>query len=300
MGHVKKLCITAVVTVVTALLIKQYVPPEQLQSFMNDPGKTSIAAANFVYKETVKTLKRFGFEKVKPRKKERLFTVEELKTYDGKKSNKGPYLAVMGRVYNVKKGAKHYGPGGGYGFFSGRDASRAFVSGDFSEAGLVDNIEGLSVTDYIGLDEWVKFYDADYKYVGKLIGRYYDENGEPTEYYSKAQQWIGEAYRKRERENDKKKLFPHCNSAWTAESGSRVWCTLRSGGVERDWVGVPRLFYDSTLVKPRCACVKTTGPPSDNPSVQNHKDRGDLDNPNLREYEGCDPTSPECDVKDSD
>lgn len=52
---------------------------------------------------------------------------------------------------------------------AGRDASRAFVSGDFSEAGLVDDISGLSGGDYIGLDEWVKFYDSDYKYVGKYI-----------------------------------------------------------------------------------------------------------------------------------
>lgn len=49
----------------------------------------------------------------------------------------------------------------------GRDASRAYVTGDFSEAGLVDDISGLSGGDYIGLDEWVKFYDKDYKYVGK-------------------------------------------------------------------------------------------------------------------------------------
>lgn len=51
--------------------------------------------------------------------------------------------------------------------FSGRDASRAYVSGDFTEEGLIDDITGLTSTDYIGLNDWVKFYDKDYKYVGK-------------------------------------------------------------------------------------------------------------------------------------
>lgn len=51
--------------------------------------------------------------------KERLFTPQQLKAYDGKDGSKGPYLAILGRVYNVRKGKKHYGPGGGYEFFSG-------------------------------------------------------------------------------------------------------------------------------------------------------------------------------------
>ena len=29
------------------------------------------------------------------------------------------YLAILGRIYDVSKGKKHYGPGGGYNFFSG-------------------------------------------------------------------------------------------------------------------------------------------------------------------------------------
>jgi len=40
------------------------------------------------------------------------------------------------QVFDVTKGRKHYGPGGGYSFFSGRDGSRAFVSGDFTEEGV--------------------------------------------------------------------------------------------------------------------------------------------------------------------
>ncbi|XP_050691044.1 neuferricin-like [Eriocheir sinensis] len=229
--------------------------------------------------------------------KEKLFTSEQLKKFDGKDESKGPYLSILGRVYNVRKGKKHYGPGGGYEFFSGRDASRSFVSGDFSEAGLVDDVSGLSGSDYIGLDEWVKFYDSDYKYIGKLIGRYYDKNGEPTPFYYETQKWISEAYAKKEKDNVEKKIFPPCNSEWNPESGSRLWCTKRSGGIERDWVGVPRKLFIPGQSNSRCACVKNFGPPSHDPKRVTHNDRGDLDHPNLQEYANCAPHQPECFVK---
>ncbi|XP_069946347.1 neuferricin [Cherax quadricarinatus] len=166
-------------------------------------------------------------QKSSSRHRERIFTAQELQQYGSQGGTKGPYLAILGRVYNVKKGKEHYGPGGGYEFFSGRDGSRAFVTGDFTEEGLTDDISGLSSSDYIGLDEWVKFYESDYKYVGKLIGRFYDEKGEPTSQYYDAQRWISEAYRQRESENKEKKMFPPCNSEWTPESGARLWCTNR-------------------------------------------------------------------------
>ena len=37
------------------------------------------------------------------------------------------YLAVAGDVYDVSDGRAHYGPDGGYGGFSGRDATRFFI-----------------------------------------------------------------------------------------------------------------------------------------------------------------------------
>lgn len=50
---------------------------------------------------------------------EMLFTVEELSKYTGANGSKGLYIAIMGTVYDVEKGRKHYGPGGTYHFFSG-------------------------------------------------------------------------------------------------------------------------------------------------------------------------------------
>ena len=64
-------------------------------------------------------------------------------------------------------------------------------------------------------------------FVGKLIGRYYDEQGEPTEYQKLTQKWISEAYIQKEEENIEKKIFPPCNSEWSHDTGGRVWCTNR-------------------------------------------------------------------------
>ena len=86
---------------------------------------------------------------------EKIFTREELKKYDGSEGSPGIYLAMLGQVFDVSKAPQFYGPEGGYGFFAGRDASRAFVTGDFDEEGLIDDVAGLSSSDYIGLDEWI-------------------------------------------------------------------------------------------------------------------------------------------------
>ena len=51
--------------------------------------------------------------------KPQIFTKAELAQYDGSPGSKGLYLAILGKVYDVSKGARHYGPGGGYSFFAG-------------------------------------------------------------------------------------------------------------------------------------------------------------------------------------
>lgn len=43
----------------------------------------------------------------------------ELSLYDGKEGSKGLYLAVLGQVFDVHKGHKHYGRGGAYHFMAG-------------------------------------------------------------------------------------------------------------------------------------------------------------------------------------
>lgn len=48
----------------------------------------------------------------------RLLTVDELALFDGV-TNKQLYLSILGSVYDVSKGQKHYGPDGTYNYFVG-------------------------------------------------------------------------------------------------------------------------------------------------------------------------------------
>ncbi|KAJ1020653.1 hypothetical protein NDA16_004046 [Ustilago loliicola] len=63
--------------------------------------------------------------------REKIFSLPELAMYNGRDSKKPVYIAILGDVYDVSAGRHIYGPGGYYSFFSGRDASRAYVTGCF-------------------------------------------------------------------------------------------------------------------------------------------------------------------------
>jgi len=230
-------------------------------------------------------------EQVEDTKGVKVFTKDELAKYDGSSGSPGLYLALLGQVFDVSKGKDYYGPGGGYSFFSGRDASRAFVTGDFEEKGLVDTVEGLTKDDYLGLEEWSSFYNKDYKKIGLLSGNFYTPAGVPTPAWHALQASIEEARLDKDKHDVEKNMFPPCNVEWTQAKGSRFWCTNKSGGVARGWVGVPRqLFYPGR--QPRCACVRDKGPPSVDPAAPS--DTGDLDSPHVKAYPGCGGKLTEC------
>lgn len=54
------------------------------------------------------------------KKSEKLFTAEQLNKFDGTQQHPELYLAIMGIVYNVTEGLKHYGPGETYHGFVGK------------------------------------------------------------------------------------------------------------------------------------------------------------------------------------
>lgn len=58
------------------------------------------------------------FSDISAHSKDRLFTLDELEKYRGQDGN-DIYLAILGQVFDVTKGSKHYGPGGTYHFFTG-------------------------------------------------------------------------------------------------------------------------------------------------------------------------------------
>ncbi|KAM4797123.1 neuferricin [Rhinophrynus dorsalis] len=227
----------------------------------------------------------------------RLLSKQELANFHGGPNSPGIYLAVLGQVFDVQKGDKHYGPGGSYSFFSGKDASRAYVTGDFTEKGLVDDVSELSPVEMLHLNNWLTFYQKHYVTVGKVIGRFYDEDGNPTKALEDALAVIEIGLKLKEHREEDNKQFPPCNSEWISGS-SRVWCSKHSGGIHRDWVGVPRKMFIPSYNGYRCVCVRTSGPPSEQPESTAHRDRGDLDNPLLQEYKDCNPLFEWCLLKE--
>nr|XP_019599376.1 PREDICTED: neuferricin isoform X3 [Rhinolophus sinicus] len=163
-----------------------------------------------------------------PRAGFRLFTPEELARYRGGPGDPGLYLALLGRIYDVSPGRRHYEPGAHYSGFAGRDASRAFVTGDYSEAGLVDDVSDLSFSEMLTLQHWLSFYEKNYECVGRLVGRFYGEDGLPTAELTQAEAMITKGLEANKQGLKEKQKFPPCNAEWSATRGSRFWCSQKS------------------------------------------------------------------------
>lgn len=80
-----------------------------------------------------------------------ILTPTELALHDGTDPALPIYVAVNGTVFDVSANPGMYGPGGGYHFFAGRDATRAFVTGCFAED-LTDDLTGVEEM-FIPIDE---------------------------------------------------------------------------------------------------------------------------------------------------
>ncbi|PVH33076.1 hypothetical protein PAHAL_9G562000 [Panicum hallii] len=207
---------------------------------------------------------------------QRLWTVEELSVYNGTDEGLPILLGILGSVFDVTNGRSHYGPGGGYHHFAGRDASRTFVSGNFTGDGLTDSLQGLSSSEVNSIVDWRKFYFERYIFAGKLIGRYYDSQGNPTKYLKGVEVKAKRGAQLLEKQKSEEAKIPSCNSKWSQQEGGEVWCDT----------GYPRLVRrpgDIALtgqVSQRCACFR----------------EDELNKPGLVAYEGCDHLSKSCKV----
>lgn len=206
---------------------------------------------------------------------------DELSFYNGEQGSKGLFLALLGQVFDVTKGEKHYGPGGAYHFMAGRDASLSFITGDFTDNEFTDDVSSMSPLQVVALFDWLSFYHREYKHVGFVIGRYYTASGQPTDTLLQVEASLAEGRRLKAQSEAEKSRFPPCNSEWSASTGGRVWCSTKSGGVERKWTGVPRRLYIPGARTVRCVCVED---PSN-------------DDPNLKLYDSCPSHSHSCRVE---
>ncbi|XP_026183292.1 neuferricin isoform X2 [Mastacembelus armatus] len=166
---------------------------------------------------------------------ERLLSRSDLSRYDGEDGSRGLYLAILGHVFDVHKGHKHYGPGGAYHFMA-----------------------------------------------GFLIGRFYSETGQPTQALLQVRASLAEGRRIKTQSEAESQRFPACNSEWSTTKGGRVWCSTKSGGVVREWAGVPRKLFSPGSSGARCVCVA-------DPSAAE-------EDPNLQQYKGCPPHAESCSV----
>ncbi|KAF0038067.1 hypothetical protein F2P81_008551 [Scophthalmus maximus] len=134
----------------------------------------------------------------------------------------------------------------------------------------------------VALYDWLAFYQRDYQAVGLVIGRFYGETGQPTEALLQVEASLVEGQRIKAQSEAEKVRFPACNSEWSSARGGRVWCSTKSGGVMRDWTGVPRKLFSPGSTGVRCVCVE-------DPSAAE-------EDPNLQKYEGCPPHADSCSV----
>lgn len=78
----------------------------------------------------------------------------------------------------------------------------------------MDHVLSLTPQDLVNLKNWRDFYEKEYAYVGKLIGRYYDEKGEKTEYSWAIERKIQFGLKIKQEEDFFKNDFPPCNVEW--------------------------------------------------------------------------------------
>jgi len=184
----------------------------------------------------------------------RLVTPEELRRHDGIQEPT-LWLAILGEVFDVTKGERHYGAGGGYAGFVGVDGTRAFHTGHFNTAeGLTPDVSGLPDGALLALREWADFYAREYARVGRLApGHYHDERGEPTDARVDFDAAVARARLDKARAAANDERFPACRARWSQSQGGEVWCDGNAGYPRKELThvgGKPRV---------RCACFPDEG-----------------------------------------
>ncbi|KAL8494491.1 hypothetical protein ACS0TY_025335 [Phlomoides rotata] len=112
------------------------------------------------------------------------------------------------------------------------------------------------------------------RFVGKLVGRYYDSEGNPTKYLKGIEAKAARGAQLLEKQKKEEAKIPNCNSKWSQEEGSEVWCDE----------GHPRLVQRPLEIaltgkmSKRCACFK----------------EDELGQEGLEVYDGCDYLATKC------
>jgi len=129
-------------------------------------------------------------EKPMPPMKKQDMDLSELKQYDGltEKCNGRICVAVNGKIFDVTRGKKFYGPGGPYSGFAGRDASRGLATFSVEHVGdEYDDLSDLKPSELEQVKEWELQFSEKYDYVGRVLkpgetrGSYSDDDSDVSE-----------------------------------------------------------------------------------------------------------------------
>ncbi|XP_014664348.1 PREDICTED: membrane-associated progesterone receptor component 1-like [Priapulus caudatus] len=124
-----------------------------------------------------------------PKLKKQDFALHQLNQYNGLGPDERICIAVNGKVFDVTRGRRFYGPGGPYGIFAGHDASRGLATFSVGAEAIKDECDDLSDLTSEQMDsvrEWELQFMEKYDYIGKLLrpgeapSEYSEDDEEPT------------------------------------------------------------------------------------------------------------------------
>jgi len=150
---------------------------EELSNYFTAPVQIFVLVVLvFLIRKYMKSSNKNSTEEVEeeeelPPMPKRDFTLAEISKYNGK-DEKRILFGVNGKVYDVTKGKGFYGPGGPYGLFAGRDASRCLATFSIDPSTIKDGYDDLSDLNSMqmeSLSEWELQFSEKYDLVGKLL-----------------------------------------------------------------------------------------------------------------------------------
>lgn len=82
----------------------------------------------------------------------------------------------------------------------------------------------LTLFPYIIRSSWFGSHSP----VGKLVGRYYDSQGNPTKHLKGAEAKASRGAQLMEKQKTEEAKQPNCNSRWSQDEGGEVWILVIS------------------------------------------------------------------------
>jgi len=179
----------------------------------------------------------------RPREAVRVWSVDELAQHDGSDPGRPLLLSILGEVFDVSHGRRHYGKDMGYSYFAGRDCSRCFAFGSDEEesddsacaagddpacaAGTTSKVLDLPQQELSGIFGWRTFYreHETYHFVGFLADRYYDSSGKPTEEHAQLEVAYAASNSADEMRKALRERFKSCNTKYVnGQPNVEIWC----------------------------------------------------------------------------